>query len=688
MGAMLLCNNATAQGHNIDSLCTVVKSSGNTLEKIKATNQLSREFYLKADYDSALYYSTQAKLAGEKASDKKGIANALNNTGNVMLAKGEYKEALESFNKALEIFEKTEDKQGIGNCYNNIANIHLYRAEYEQATPYYEKSLKIRTEINDKQGIADSYNNMGIIAYYQGNYPLALKNYLNALKYLKGIKNLNGIARSYSNIGSIYFRQGENEEALKNFSDALKIQKEIGDKQGIGRSYNNIASIHFSQGKHPEALENFILSLNIKKEINDVSGIGATYINIGSIYYVMAMQPNVTKKTQDSLFQLSIEFYSNAQKAVELAGDKQGLAMTYNNIGSIYISLQQHDKSLEYLYKGLATSKEIGSKNDIKASYQGLASADSAMGNWKSALENYRLFIAYRDSLVNEENTKKIVEIQMNFEFEQKELETKAEQDKKEALYDAEIKRQKLLGWFLGGGTLLALLLSVAFFNRHRLKQKHEFQRKLNTQQKEQAMAVMESQEQERKRIAEDLHDGLGHLLSTVKLNLQALPENQKKYYFSILQLLDQATGEINNISFNLMPQTLEEVGLIAALEEMTNKIKKSGLVNINLHIHEFDESLLPKQIKFNIYRILQEAVNNILKHAEAQEINIQIINQEDNLTIMVEDNGRGFNVQNLNLSGRGLRNIVSRSEWLNATLSIDSTPDHGTTLTIELPTK
>lgn len=675
-----------SQNRDLDSLRTAIGKHTNSEYKTDALNLLSRELFLRTNYDSSLYYANQAMELGKKKGYKNGIADALSNIGKNYFSQGKNDEAMKSLKQALKIFKEIDQKKGIADCYNNMGNVYMTRSDYEKAYKLYSDALEIRKKIEDWQGMADSYNNMGIIKYYQGEYPEALENYLKALKHLKKIGNEKGVARSYSNIGGIHYQQGNYEDALDNFENAKRMQQKIDDHIGVGRSLNNIASIYLTLGRHDEALDNFIEALKIKKAVNDVGSIGRTYINIGSIYYLLAMKLESATAEQDSLFALSVNSYLDALKALELINDRQGLATTYSNLGSIYISMRKDHLAKENLQKGLAIAQEIGSRNDIKAAYQGLSSADSAVGNWKAAYENYRLFITYRDSLLNEENTQKTVEAKMNFEFEQKEMKAQAAQDKKDALHQAAMEKQVALGWSLGGGGLLAILLLLVGFNRYRLKQKNELQRKLNKQQKEQAIAVIESQELERKRIAEDLHDGLGHLLSTVKLNLQALPNEQREHYYNILQLLDQATGEIYNISFNLMPQTLEEEGLVPALVEMTEKIKKSGLVDISLQVHEFDESLLQKQMKFNIYRILQEAVNNILKHAQANEINIQIINQPEGLTIMVEDNGRGFNTKKLTVSGRGLKNIMSRSEWLNAILSIDSTPGHGTTVTIELP--
>lgn len=285
---------------------------------------------------------------------------------------------------------------------------------------------------------------------------------------------------------------------------------------------------------------------------------------------------------------------------------------------------------------------------------------------------------------MNDENTENMIRLEMNYEFGKKEASLKAEQEKKETLQKAELVQQKKINWFVAGLAFLLLMIAALLFNRYQLKQKNIFQEQASKQEKEQAVAVMDAQELERKRIAEDLHDSLGHMLSTIKLNLQVTPQPNIQVKNS-LQLLDQATEEIRNITFNLMPRTLEEEGLIAALHELATKVTNAGSVKVLLHIHNMEKFILEKQSQFNIYRIVQEAVNNILKHAEASEISIQLIGQNDHFTIMIEDDGKGFDPKQ-SKSGRGLKNIVTRSVWLKGVINIDSTPGKGTTIITEIP--
>ncbi|MFL5766191.1 MAG: tetratricopeptide repeat protein [Bacteroidia bacterium] len=680
----------SGQTPRLDSLRNALLLVKTDTAKVSTLNLISRELFITGKYDSSQVCAENARSIGERAAFPKGISNAYNNIGNVFLSKGDRDKALENYKLSLKALTglplDNETKKLYGNSYSNIGNVFVGAANYDSASANYQRALKLRTGIGDKKGIAICYSNFGVIAYYQGNYPEALKNYFKALKLDKERGDKIAVARSCNNIGNIYLQQQSYDEALNNYQEALGIQKEIGDKQGIGRAYNNMGAVYLSRKEYPLAEKTFSDALKIKEEIGDKYGAGHSYLNLGTISYIRSQLPEVKGAERTEKAKEALPYFSKALEILQGIDDKQGMAMCHNNTGSVLVTLNRGTEALSELKKGLVLAKEVSSKEDIKASYRGLASADSLMGNWKDAYNDHQLFVTYRDSLLNEENTKKLVQAQMNFDFEQKEMKAKAEQDKKDSELLAEIRQHRIINWSVAGISVLLILFVIVLFNRYRLKQRAVFQERLNEQQKEQAIAIMETQEQERKRIAEDLHDSLGHLLSTVKLNLQTLPEDQKHLYVNSLQLLNEASAELRDISFDLMPRTLEDEGLVPALYALADKIKRSNLYEIIVHVHDMDDFTLDKQTKFNIYRIVQEAVNNILKHASAKEINIQLVRQDEYLSIMIEDDGQGFNTDEMKKNGRGLRNITARAEWLHGTIQIDSAPGRGTTISIEIP--
>jgi len=357
---------------------------------------------------------------------------------------GEYDRSLPYGKQALLLSQNLNFKKGIATSYSNIGNIYNLQGRYPEALKNHFAALKLREEIKDKEGIATSYINIGIIYYYQGNYPEALKNYFASLKIQEEIKDKQGIAYSCNNIGTVYNLQGNYPEALKNYFASLKIYEEIKEKYGIAQSYNNIGDIYEKQGNYPEALKMYFASLKIKEEIGDKNGIAQSFINLGALYTKLITHPQPFPKGRE-----------HATQVLPKGEDLGGVAQTYLN-------------------KGLALSREIGSKESIKESYSGLAVLDSLKGNYKAAFAHHKLYILYRDSLTNEETKKKSLQVSMQYEFDKKEIAAKAEQDKLDAINAEEKKKQQIVIYAVAGLLVLVGVFAVFMFNRFRITQKQK----------------------------------------------------------------------------------------------------------------------------------------------------------------------------------------------------------------------
>lgn len=240
--------------------------------------------------------------------------------------------------------------------------------------------------------------------------------------------------------------------------------------------------------------------------------------------------------------------------------------------------------------------------------------------------------------------------------------------------------------------SVLMLLIVIFLYNRYQLKQKNRYQRELNRQHVELFNAIAAAQEQERKRIAQDIHDSLGSVLSAAKLKLvetkELKPELGKdEKFISSINLLDEASAELRSISHNIMPATLSKLGLLPALKNLSEKISSAKGLQVHFSAHEF-ESRLDEQTEISIYRIVLELINNILKHASASKALVQLVRHPDSINITVEDNGKGFDFQKVlaEKKGIGLGNIHSRVEYMKGILDVDTLQGRGTTVIIDIP--
>ena len=202
----------------------------------------------------------------------------------------------------------------------------------------------------------------------------------------------------------------------------------------------------------------------------------------------------------------------------------------------------------------------------------------------------------------------------------------------------------------------------------------------------------MEAEEKERQRIAKDLHDGVGQMMSAAKLNLSAIENElpfkddmQKEALLRIIKLVDDSCKEVRAVSHNMMPNALLKAGLSSAVREFINQIDQKVL-KVNLHSEGLNERL-DSNTETVLYRVIQECVNNVIKHAGATQLDISLIRDTDGISATVEDNGKGFDTTDSSKnSGLGLKNIQARVEYLKGTVDFDSSPGKGTLVAIHVP--
>jgi|GEM_PF-1035965 len=421
---------AQKQGQaQIDSLIAELPKARQDTHKVNLLNKLSMfAGWRVSNFDDAFHYARQAKQLAEVLNFKKGIANSYNNIGITYNIQRNYPEALENYRTALKIREEIRDKPGIATTYNNIGVFYSNQGNYSQALKNYRSALKIREEINDKQGIAACYHNIGMIYNNQGDYPEAMKMAIAALKVHMETGDKYATAKSYASIAAIYQNLDNYTESLKNSLFALKAYEEVGDKNGIGETYTNIGNAYFGQGNYAEALRNYLAGLKIAEEIGVKVGIAYAHHNTGLVYSVQGNYPEAMRS------------YLAALKIREEIGEKHGLAGSYAAIGELYLKQGKTVEAKEWTTKGLKLGEEIGAKTLIGSSYALLASADTTLGNYKGAYENYTMYTRYKDSLFNEENTKKLTRLETQYEFDKREDSLKVENEKRELMLQKEMQ--------------------------------------------------------------------------------------------------------------------------------------------------------------------------------------------------------------------------------------------------------
>ncbi|WP_026904167.1 tetratricopeptide repeat protein [Pedobacter glucosidilyticus] len=606
-------------------------------KKIDLLNEQARKKLLMPD--SMIVYAEQAYQWSDKAGYAKGKANALKFKGIYAHAKSNFNQAIQYYQDALEIFTTLKDDLEIGKANLNIATSYNHKNEYPLSIQYGLEALKYFRKVNDPNGEGRVLNLLGIATYIQGDYRTALKYFFNYNHLVQKAKDENEIASSFNNIGSAY-------EKLKRPDSAIFYYKKV-------------------------------LAYEIKK--GSESNLGMTYQNIGSLY-------NSINKHR-----LALDFHQKSKTSFERANDKKYLSHSYYNIGLSYKLLKDTTAAISWFKKAMNLASVIQETEILKETNQQLSKIDASDQNFKQAYQKLLVSNQMQDAILNSDKTKIIEELKTKYETEKKELKI-ADLNQQAQINQLQLKQKNSYLLFAIIVIALGILTAYLLFNRQKIKQQMRLKEDANKQQELMVKEILLAEERERRRIASDLHDGVGQTLSAALMNLHSLvskinlqDKQQSLFAEKTLSLLNESYDEMRSISHQMVPNALIKSGLTTAVREFINKIDEQKL-KISLETEGLDEKL-DENIETAIYRIIQEAVNNVVKHAKASKLSIQIFKDTQGISLTIEDNGIGFNVKEVNqTSGIGLKNIQNRVHALKGNLEYDSRFGSGTLVNIYIP--
>ena len=514
--------------------------------------------------------------------------------------------------------------------------------------------------VSDPNETANQILEIGLKEYHQGNYNIALERYQESLKLFEQVNNIVQQVTILNLIGTLHKKQGDFEKAMEYFQLGYARSVEHGDSLGIGNSTNNMGLVYLQQQDFIQALKFFRESTGIKNAIKDSVGLSHNFDNLGITFGHLEQ------------FDSSRYYFERAAKFKKLTGDEVGYAIVKNNIGEMLLMQGDAKESESFFLEALAVARQTNFKDFEQHILSMLSQVYEAQKKYSEALEYFKLHIAIKDSLFTERKSQQVAELETRYRTEQKEHEIAEQQ--------AEIKQNKIL--LAGSGGIIALLLVIGLLGRNRLKWKNrqllEEQRRLAREAE--MSAVITSQEKERNRFARDLHDGFGQLISTLNLNLKNIEtsknkDDRHKVFNSSAQVLEEMYQELKNICFDLMPQTLVKHGLEPAIKEFASRINVAGKHYLDVNVFGLNDRLSDLQ-EISLYRITQEWVNNVIKYSDAQNLTIQITKDDSEITLLIEDDGMGFDKTKLTEGkGNGWRNMNSRTNLINGELELDTTP-------------
>ena len=600
----------------------------------------------------------------------------------------------DSLFKRAQFFEKINEDSA-----NFYYNLILKQQSFKTASPeIYGKSLRKKALIqadkigdaenidlckkaityfqitNNKKEIGITHNTMANIYQVKGYFDLAIANYQKAAAIFDSIQFYNGLTICYSNIASIYSNTEQNKNSLKYNLLAYQTAVLKNDTFSEGMIAHDVW-IAFTKNNLSDSAKTFAaLALKYGNSIKDDFVISYAYKAFYEYYKSKNDWPNAAINAQQSL------------NYILQTSSKYDACFAYCNLAESALALKKNSEALVAIEKAEKYAKEVSSFQLNKRVYALYKEITAAAGDFKSAFYYAQLYQQNSDSVFFEKRNNTLNELETKYQTAQKE--TKIAQQK------VEIQQSKTK--FLVVTALMFIIVAGSLFLYLFLKQRQKLlQNKIITieQQKklELTQAIIDGEEQERTRLAKELHDGIGGLMSMLKLQFTnfkkshtAIQENAE--YNTALDLLNTASQDIRKISHALMPSALERLGLIDAVEQFCTSMQASADFEIDFQHYNINERL-PQRFELLAYRIIQELLNNIIKYAEAKEVLVQLAKNENHLSITIEDDGKGFDVSSIkNKDGIGLQSMQKRIELLGGKMDIDSAIGKGTSVNIELP--
>lgn len=595
-------------------------------------NELTWQYRL-IDQNKAIEYGNKAISLGKKIGFLKGVAQAYNDLGIIFFDKENYDTTLHLYNQALQIRKKLKDEKGIAKLYNKIGIVYQKQGVFDKALDNQFKALAIFEKYKDDIGTSYSLNNIGIINQNMGQYATAAEFLKRSIVIKEKINDKYGIAGSYVNLGNIYVIQKEYKIAETYYSNAVKMTREIGDKEYLSNALNNLGTLYTNTKQAEKAISVINESLALRDSLNDT----------------------------------------------------KGMVSCLNNLGEVYIQKKQFDTALSILTKALNMSlKAVNCKPETNKVYLTLSTLYEAKGDQAKALSMFKLYSETKDSLYTDNLSMRFAELDKKYQTLEKE----------NIIQQQKFELTQKNYWVIGsiGFLILSSLLGYSQYRKYKIKQEKKLQTEILNQQDIATRAILAAEENERKRIAAELHDGIGQMMSAAKMNLSAFEsdlsfknEDQKNAYEKVILMVDESCKEIRSISHQMMPNALLKSGLSSAIKDFIDKID-NRIIHINLHTEGLNERL-DGNVETVLYRVIQECVNNVIKHSGANTLDISLIKDADGISATIEDNGKGFDTTNKsNFEGIGLKNIISRVEYLKGTVEFDSSPGNGTLVAIHVP--
>lgn len=582
--------------------------------------------------DEGFRYADSIELLAQAANYRKGMAYAFDIRGWAWHNKGHHTEALALFHRELDIFNQLNDLEGQGRTFNNIASCWHEMAVQDSSIVYKLKSLTVRERIGKPGDIAAALSNIG-------------NTYVDVQAYDKGIEMLRR---------------------------ALRIRRQLGEEKRSMYTHNNLAVAYGKKGDFEKSVAHADTGIAIALKYNNKMVAGVISGGMGHVL------------NQQKRYQESIQWCERSLKYLKEANREANMVFPLCNMAEAYIGLGRYAKGLEVNQEGWALMQKLHLQDPLDPYHKNFANAYEGLKDYANAYKWHKIYFTRIDTTTQNDYLSKIANIEARYNLAKKQQELS---EQKAANF-----RQKTILYGLCVALIGLIAFGWLFYNRFRLRKQAELHAAIIREQRAGLNAVIEAQEAERSRIAKDLHDGIAQELVALKLGFSALERRvseklpEVKPRFSELdQQLDISCTELRSIAHLMSPPILTQKGLAPSLEWLLRSTLQPAGIAAEFDCGTLPDNL-PDKVKTGIYRITQELLNNIVRHAGASLVRLQLNQQANALVMRVEDNGKGYDFEKAKQQGSmGLLNIRSRVSTLDGTFSVNTLQPHGSAAVVQI---
>lgn len=573
--------------------------------------------------------------------------------------------------RAVSVAEKQKRPLAVAQSYQFMAAVWFQtKADYDSTAHYLDQAEKIYSTLQSEDalnGMGMVYHNYGTLKQVLGDYSEAFDYYIKALKLFDETENTTGRPYTLNNIATLYELVGDADKTEVYARRCIDLSRKVGDEfMEVTGSIVLLSSL-MQQKRFEEAVPLLEKIKEYGEKNDDLYKKFLYHFNRGA--YLINHKKDYSSAIQE---------YEKARQLAESVGDEWEIMRHYSALSEAYLENRQMSEAYKAAENTLSLAKKLKSKDKQEISLSVMAQVNARNNDYENAYQ--QLYAAYllKDTLFDENNQRHIAFLESEYQTEKKEIRIESLE-----------KQRQLYIWLGLAGVVICLIAFALAVIRYRLAVSRRKLAEKEAQRLEQekhlvaVQATLDGEAAERSRLAKDLHDGLGCMLSLVKFNLPdvkgagVLEAVDISRFQKALGMLDDSIQELRRVAHHMMPESLLRHGLKVSLSDFC-----AAIPNVDFHYFG-NETRLSEKLEIMIYRCIHELVNNALKHAQATQINVQLVQEEDRLSFTVHDNGVGFD-QEQTTEGMGLKNVRQRVTTFQGKMNVYSSPK-GTEIYVEL---